>query len=297
MKLVQKLLLPVLVLLFMLILPPAAYANQVNVSINGQQINFADQTPKIVDAHTLVPVRDVFEALGFEVSWNGTTHTATLTNDDYMVIITIGRRTFTTNGTSHTLDVPAQIIGGRTMLPIRAILESTGYYVGWNGRTQTVIVRSEPIGSNSIYNLELEFVVEYHSRRGFIQSNRNLIVRSTEELLQIAENHIFTNIVYPDPNIKGYFLEITAEFDDDFFAESMLVLVNVHTSTGMASVRVDKVTLDKDNLLNVHAKINIPDGAVTMDIGEHFLILNLPLIENADINSVITDIIRAELDN
>ena len=257
---------------------------RINVSIDGQLVNFTDQTPIIVNGRTLVPVRDVFETLGFDVDWDETARAAVLMNEDYHVVITIGMRMFMINGVMRTLDVPAQLIGGRTMLPIRAVLESVGYYVGWNGRTQTVIVRSEPFGSDCIYNQDVEFVVEYHRQCwGFVYSNRNLIVRSVEELLEVAENNIFTKLVYPDPNIKGYFLEVTNEFDDDFFTERMLVLITFTTSTGMASSRVDGVTVDKDNILNIHTTITIPDGPVTADIGIHFYIISVPFIEYVDI--------------
>jgi len=99
-----------------------------------------------VDGRTLVPVRGVFEELGFEVDWYQPTQTATLTSSNYTVIISIGSPNFTTNGGSLPLDVPAQIIGGRTMLPIRAVVESVGYYVDWDGATSTVIISSTPIG-------------------------------------------------------------------------------------------------------------------------------------------------------
>ena len=80
-----------------------------------------------------------------------------------------------------------------------------------------------------------------------------------------------------------YFLEITNGFDEDFFAERMLILTTFTTSTGMADSRIDRVTIDKDNLLNVHTTITIPDGPVTADIGIHFYIVSVPHIEYADI--------------
>ena len=126
----------------LLLTPASLQASQVHVTIDGRQINFADQGPTIVDSRTLVPVRGVFEELGFEVDWEETTHTARLTSSGHEVALTIGYASFITNGESHTLDVPAQIIGSRTMLPIRAVLESVGYIVDWNQATSTVRISS-----------------------------------------------------------------------------------------------------------------------------------------------------------
>ena len=113
-------------------IPMAIATTPITVAIDGEEVTFANQQPIIIDGRTLVPVRGVFEAAGFNVAWDGTTSTATLTNNNYKVSITIGNDTFTTNGITHTLDVPAQVINGSTMLPIRAVLESVGFSMDWD---------------------------------------------------------------------------------------------------------------------------------------------------------------------
>ena len=119
--------------------------NDVGVTIDGERVAFTDQAPVIVDGRTLVPARNVFEALGFYVEWCGVERAVTLTRCDDVVILTIDSDTFTTNGESFQLDVPAQIINERTLLPIRLPLESVGYYVGWDNDTRTVLISAEPI--------------------------------------------------------------------------------------------------------------------------------------------------------
>jgi len=133
-----------LVLAIGIFAPTNLYANEINVTINGMTVDFEGQAPIIVDGRTLVPVRGVFEALGFDIGWNQDTQTATLRSANYEVVILVGSATFTTNGIDHALDVPAQIIVGRTMLPIRAVVESVGYDVNWCGITSTVLISTEP---------------------------------------------------------------------------------------------------------------------------------------------------------
>jgi|GEM_PF-3259866 len=142
MRFTKKLLSSTLVLSLALILMPfTALANDaVSVTINGQPVVFTDQNPEIVDGRTLVPVAGVFQALGFDVLWNGETRQATLSRIGDVVIITLDSATFTTNGISHTLDVPAQSIGGRTMVPIATVLRSVGYEVDWDDDTRTVVI-------------------------------------------------------------------------------------------------------------------------------------------------------------
>jgi len=117
-----------------------AAQQEIRVTVDGRRINFSGQQPIIIDGRTLVPVRGVFEELGFLVSWDAATQTATLSDANNHVTISIGNRTFTANGTVHNLEVPAQIINGSTMLPIRAVVESVGYQVNWNSGNSTVLI-------------------------------------------------------------------------------------------------------------------------------------------------------------
>ena len=119
----------------------AVYASdEITVTVNGEHVNFPDQQPVVVDGSTLVPVRGIFETMGFDVDWEDETSTAILVREPYTIRVQLGSSTFTTNGVLHQLGVPAQSIGGRTMIPLRAVLESVGYDLDWDGATQTVIV-------------------------------------------------------------------------------------------------------------------------------------------------------------
>ena len=64
--------------------------------------------------------------------------TATLRSADHEVIISIGSADFTTNGVIHELDVPAQIIEDRTMVPMWAVVESVGHNISWGGVVDNV---------------------------------------------------------------------------------------------------------------------------------------------------------------
>jgi len=131
---------------------PAYAAAEITVSIIDQTVDFDGQQPAIIDGRTLVPVRGVFEHLGFDVDWNQETQTATLTSAMHQINITAGYAAFRNNGVYFMLDVPAQIIDGRIMVPIRAIIQSLGMHVEWNGQTSTVeITRVDPLaGSLSV---------------------------------------------------------------------------------------------------------------------------------------------------
>ena len=143
MKIKRKIFAVVMAMALVFSLLPATAVNAIepiSVTIDGVAVQFAAQGPVVIGGRTLVPVRGVFELLGFAVDWDGAIQQATLTSDSHVVVLTIGSATFTTNGVSHTLDAPAQVIGGSTMLPLRAVIESVGHSVDWDAATQTVLV-------------------------------------------------------------------------------------------------------------------------------------------------------------
>jgi hypothetical protein len=118
----------------------SAPVTEIAVTVNGEEVKFKNQDPVIVDGRTLVPVRGVFEALGAEVNWNGDTKQVSVDTADTNVTLTLNSNEFTVNGETKYLDVPATLITDRTMVPVRAISESLGCNVEWDGANQTVVI-------------------------------------------------------------------------------------------------------------------------------------------------------------
>ncbi|HEY3366009.1 MAG TPA: stalk domain-containing protein [Symbiobacteriaceae bacterium] len=116
----------------------------IRVFVDGDQVNFPDQLPTIVDGRTLVPLRGVFETMGATVDWNADALRATVRLRGHQVAVFIGSRTAWVNGSQKTLDVAPRLIGGRTMVPLRFIAEAFGLEVGWEDRQRAVIIGAWP---------------------------------------------------------------------------------------------------------------------------------------------------------
>ncbi len=113
-----------------------------SVVYNGEKICF-DQLPTIENGRTLVPLRAIFEKIGAEVLWNGETRTVTATKDDVSVSLTIDETTAYKNGAAITLDVPAKIVNGRTLVPVRFVADCFGVSVDWIQETRTVVLNAQ----------------------------------------------------------------------------------------------------------------------------------------------------------
>lgn len=113
--------------------------DQIKVSLNGTYLKF-DQAPVNKDGRVLVPMRAIFEAMGAEVTWDGAAKKVTGTLGNKTVELTIGSKTTKINGSDFTLDVPASIVNGSTMVPVRFISESLGAKVEWQKDKNTVVI-------------------------------------------------------------------------------------------------------------------------------------------------------------
>ncbi|KUK40485.1 MAG: Copper amine oxidase domain protein, partial [Clostridia bacterium 62_21] len=128
-----------LVLFLLVCAMPASAAPR--VLLDGQPLSF-DVPPTIEQGRVLVPMRAIFQALGAELEWDGATQTVTATRGRTTVILTIGSKTVFKNGSPVVLDVPAKIINGRTVVPLRFVSEALGAGVDWDAATQTVTIFS-----------------------------------------------------------------------------------------------------------------------------------------------------------
>ena len=116
--------------------------SSVRVYYNGTPISFNTygQNPEIVDGRTLVPLRSIFEAMGVEVEWDNDTRTAVASRDGLTIKIQIGSDKMYKNNEAVPVDVPAQIINGRTMVPVRVISEALGADVVWDGSSNSALI-------------------------------------------------------------------------------------------------------------------------------------------------------------
>lgn len=122
----------------MLFTTVAMAAQSVNVTVNDVPV---DMQGTILNGRTMVPVRGVFEQLGYTVEWNADTKTAVLTNGSNTIEMTDGNTYFTYNGNNITPDVPQQIVDGRFMLPLRAVGEALNASVDWDADTKTASIK------------------------------------------------------------------------------------------------------------------------------------------------------------
>jgi copper amine oxidase-like protein len=117
---------------------PAPY---VKVFVDGSPVYF-DQAPVMANGRVLVPLRGVFERLGATVAWDPTSQTVLAQSGTTSVSLRIGLPQAFVNGQAQFLDVPAMLVGGRTLVPLRFVSQALGAGVTWDAATSAVQITS-----------------------------------------------------------------------------------------------------------------------------------------------------------
>jgi hypothetical protein len=114
------------------------------VNLNGVPVAF-DVDPYMVQveggSRTLVPLRSLAEALGFEVGWVEPDQ-INIMRGGSVINMYINKPGYMVDGVEKQLDAPPFIMGSRTMVPLRFIAEELGCTVQYDGATNTVNIFS-----------------------------------------------------------------------------------------------------------------------------------------------------------
>lgn len=107
-----------------------------NILMPGKNLKF-DVPPVIKEGRLLVPIRAISTALGAEVDWDEDSKTATIVYGKITIVFVISDGTITVNDEPVELDVDAEIMNGRIVVPLRFIVENMGLEIEWDEETET----------------------------------------------------------------------------------------------------------------------------------------------------------------
>ncbi len=133
-------------------------ANKINLNINDTVLEDSElpmQPINIDGSRTLVPLREVFEALGAKVEYYGATNQVIIRDGENVVQLTVGSTIGKINGTEVTMDTAPKYVSldsaspKKVMIPLRFVGEGLGYTVHYDSATRTVYVRTAPQENNT----------------------------------------------------------------------------------------------------------------------------------------------------
>jgi hypothetical protein len=125
-----------------------ASAHAQSVVINGVPL-VTSHSPVTMSGTMLLPMRDVFEALGSEVKWFASERKIMAVRGQTTIELWIGRPVATINGVVANLPLAPTMLNGSTYVPLRFPAEAFGGTVKWDPATKTAIIDIPQAGAET----------------------------------------------------------------------------------------------------------------------------------------------------
>ncbi len=114
----------------------------------ASSVKLLDAVPVIQASRTFLPARPVVEALAGTISWVAAEQKVEIKKGPTTILLWIGRNDALLNGKVTQIDGNPEVRPyiappGRTMLPLRFIVESLGASVQWEAETQTITISED----------------------------------------------------------------------------------------------------------------------------------------------------------
>lgn len=121
-----------------------AQESGITVTVNGGTVEFPGQGPIRSGGRVLVPLRGVLERMGAYVSFDPTLQTVRAVRNETQINLPINSLTARIGERVVRLDVPARVVNGSTLVPLRFVAEALGASVAYRAATRTVAILSGP---------------------------------------------------------------------------------------------------------------------------------------------------------
>ena len=204
----------------------ATSSSQINVIINGKQVNFTEDSgfPYIDEnQRTMVPLRITMESCGAAVGYDVNKRTAIVITEHDRIEVPIDTNYLYNNNEKITNDTNSVVKNGRTYLPIRAVLESAGYTVEWDSNSKSVVAYNFSYDRNNLipyHTGSLETLAErllsgevvyidgsYYTTPDYVRTLNNVQINYLGNDLNIA--------IYPEENNRYDLIDIDIDFPED----------------------------------------------------------------------------------
>lgn len=238
----RKILAVIFIIIFALSLPGVCLAEQseaddIRLFLNGNYLKSADE-PLIVEGRVMVPLAEICKALDISVSREN--KAIILQTQDKKITLNLTDPTADINGEAVELDVPAQIVNGRVMVPLRFVGESLGYQVWWQSEERTAYMQEVYQAAKGKNTVTLMPIKPDTTSEAMIFNGMQVTINGTKHTYDWQWNaSIWEHIVYAEPEISW------KDINDDGKEEIIITLTDgINRGTGVLKQDTHVLTLN-----------------------------------------------------
>ncbi|MDP4181113.1 MAG: copper amine oxidase N-terminal domain-containing protein, partial [Bacillota bacterium] len=121
-----------------------------NINLTVESFKITDTAPKTVKGVVYIPLRSVYEPLGWMVQWNSKLRCITCVKEDDNIKFNVNSKELYENDQYCLMDSPMIIIGSKSYLSRKFITQKLGLKVKWNKKDNLIIVSDEGASSATV---------------------------------------------------------------------------------------------------------------------------------------------------
>lgn len=227
----RKILTVIFIIIFALSLPGVCLAEKlgaedIHLLLNGNYLESTDE-PCIIEGRVMVPFAEICKALDISVSREN--KAIILQTQDKKIALTLASKTAEINGDTVNLDVPAQIVNGRVMVPLRFVGESLGYQVWWQNEERTAYMQEVYQAAKGKNTVILMPIKPDMTSAAMIFNGMQVVINGETHTYDWQWNaSIWEHIVYAEPEISW------KDINDDGKEEIIITLTDgINRGTGV----------------------------------------------------------------
>ena len=257
----------------------------------------------VFDGNTLVPIREVCEAMGAIVEWKPYTKEAYIGMNDSLIILKTNSNQAWVNGEYQDIPMPPKVINNKVMVPVRFVAETIGYDVKWLSNERIVMVDVAGEGNNQkdieedIIDIEDEEKEDILDKEDIIDIEDKEEDSEQEEKIDIPNSDIDFNNKIPKLPTKLATVPVVIGSDKDISEDlpSSPIETVSHPTTDIISASVLESVSDGSHLKVVasspitsleHMSL---DGRIVVDINNANMKLpseNIKITNNSFVKSI-----------
>ncbi len=135
--------------------------SKIIVELDDNILNLS-KNPIIKDGTTLVPLREIADAMNISITWDNKTKTIGCIKDDiYLTFVVDSNVMKSSEDTPVIIEVPPTLIDGTTYVPLRAISHAFNCEVYWDSNLQTVFIYSPANTEDAVLESKLSKLSMY----------------------------------------------------------------------------------------------------------------------------------------
>ena len=126
---------------------PAFGGTSVQVRVDGVAKN-PSISPVVVNHITLIPMNDIFSAMGAKINWNSAETQVTVELGAESIVFSVDSREAIVNGITKNMPLKAEMMEGNMMVPLRFVSDEMGIGINWDRDSRQITIQSNKSGAS-----------------------------------------------------------------------------------------------------------------------------------------------------